>query len=40
MLAAWLGIGTGVNETAAVVIALGLGALLSLLPWYLWRAAR
>jgi hypothetical protein len=38
MLAAWLGIDTGVNETAAVVIALGLGALLSVLPWYLWRA--
>ena len=29
MLAEWLGISTGVNTTAAIVIALGLGALLS-----------
>lgn len=38
MIAEWLGISNGVNATAAIVIALGLGALLSVLPWYLWRA--
>jgi hypothetical protein len=38
MLAEWLGLQASVNDTAAVVIALGLGALLSVLPWYLWRA--
>jgi hypothetical protein len=38
MIAEWLGIEATVNETAAIVIAIGLGFLLSILPWYLWRA--
>lgn len=38
MLAEWLGLTTDVSATAAVIIALVLGFLLSILPWYLWRA--
>lgn len=38
MIAEWLGLTTDVSGTAAVVIALALGFLLSILPWYLWRA--
>jgi hypothetical protein len=38
MIAEWLGFSTDVSNTSAVVIALALGFLLSILPWYLWRA--
>jgi hypothetical protein len=38
MLAEWLGLKTDVSGTAAIIIAIGLGFLLSVLPWYLWRA--
>lgn len=38
MIAEWLGLTTDVSSAAAVIIALALGFLLSILPWYLWRA--
>lgn len=38
MFTAWLDLQAGANNTAAIVLALVFGVLLSAAPWYLWRA--
>jgi hypothetical protein len=38
MFTAWLDLQAGANDTAAVVLALIFGGLLSAAPWFLWRA--
>jgi hypothetical protein len=38
MFTTWLGLQAGANATAAVVLALVFGGLLSAAPWFLWRA--
>jgi hypothetical protein len=38
MFTAWLNLQIGGNNTAAVILALVFGGLLSAAPWFLWRA--
>lgn len=38
MFTTWLGLEAGANTTAAVILALIFGGLLSAAPWFLWRA--
>lgn len=38
MFTAWLDLQAGTNATAAVILALIFGVLLSAAPWFLWRA--
>jgi hypothetical protein len=38
MFTTWLGLQAGANNTAAVILALIFGGLLSAAPWFLWRA--
>jgi hypothetical protein len=38
MFTAWLDLQAGANDTAAVILALVFGGLLSAAPWFLWRA--
>src|SRR5262245_7120573 len=38
MFTAWLDLQPGANDTAAVILALVFGGLLSAAPWFLWQA--